>query len=102
VERVLALTLETTPSDATHWSTRSLAKRTGLSRASIHRIWRVFSLAPQRSETFKLSKDPLLNLVDRLCSDRYKVDYIPRIAASILFMNLQQKKQSPPVLSGFA
>jgi len=59
VERVLALTLEATPAGATHWSTRSLAKRTGLSRASIHRIWRAFSLAPHRSETFKLSKDPL-------------------------------------------
>ena len=59
VERVLALTLESTPTDATHWSTRSLAKRAGLSRASIHRIWRAFSLAPHRSETFKLSKDPL-------------------------------------------
>jgi transposase len=59
VERVLALTLESTPADATHWSTRSMAKRAGLSRASIHRIWRAFSLAPHRSETFKLSKDPL-------------------------------------------
>jgi transposase len=59
VERVLALTLESTPTDATHWSTRSLAKKTGLSRASIHRIWQAFSLAPHRSETFKLSKDPL-------------------------------------------
>src|ERR1700739_4769095 len=59
VERVLALTLESTPADATHWSTRSLAARPGLSRASIHRIWRAFSLAPHRSETFKLSKDPL-------------------------------------------
>jgi len=59
VERVLALTLESTPADATHWSTRSMAKRTGLSRASIHRIWQAFSLAPHRTETFKLSKDPL-------------------------------------------
>ena len=59
VERVLALTLESTPEDATHWSTRSLAERSGLSRNSIHRIWRAFSLAPHRSETFKLSKDPL-------------------------------------------
>lgn len=59
VERVLALTLESMPTDATHWSTRSLGKRTGLSRASIHRIWRAFFLAPHRSETFKLSKDPL-------------------------------------------
>jgi transposase len=58
VERVLALTLESAPEDATHWSTRSMAKRAGLSRASIHRIWSAFSLAPHRSETFKLSKDP--------------------------------------------
>jgi transposase len=59
VERVLTLTLESVPADATHWSTRSLAKRVGLSRNSIHRIWQAFSLAPHRSETFKLSKDPL-------------------------------------------
>jgi transposase len=59
VERVLALTLESTPADATHWSTRSLAKHVGLSRNSIHRIWQAFSLAPHRSETFKLSRDPL-------------------------------------------
>jgi transposase len=59
VERVLTLTLESTPVDATHWSTRSLAKRAGLSRNSIQHIWQAFSLAPHRSETFKLSKDPL-------------------------------------------
>jgi len=59
VERVLTLTLESTPDDATHWSTRALARRVGLSRNSIHRIWQAFSLAPHRSETFKLSKDPL-------------------------------------------
>jgi transposase len=59
VERVLTLTLESTPADATHWSTRSLAKHAGLSRNSVHRIWQAFSLAPHRSETFKLSKDPL-------------------------------------------
>jgi transposase len=59
VERVLALTLESTPNDATHWSTRSLAKASGLSRASVHRIWRAFALQPHRTETFKLSKDPL-------------------------------------------
>jgi len=59
VERVLTLTLESTPEDATHWSTRSMAKRVGLSRNSIQRIWQAFSLAPHRSETFKLSRDPL-------------------------------------------
>jgi transposase len=59
VERVLALTLESAPRNATHWSTRSLAEASGLSRASVHRIWKAFALQPHRTETFKLSKDPL-------------------------------------------
>jgi transposase len=59
VERVLTMTLESTPKDATHWSTRSLAAASGLSRSTVGRIWRAFALQPHRSETFKLSKDPL-------------------------------------------
>ncbi len=59
VERVVTLTLETTPADATHWSTRSMAARTGLSQSAISRIWRAFALQPHRTETFKLSSDPL-------------------------------------------
>lgn len=59
VERVVTLTLETTPGDATHWSTRSMAKRSGLSQSAISRIWRAFALQPHRTETFKLSTDPL-------------------------------------------
>jgi transposase len=59
VERVLALTLESTPRDATQWSTRSMAAATGYSQSSISRIWRAFALAPHRSDTFKLSTDPL-------------------------------------------
>jgi transposase len=60
VERVVVRTLETKPKDATHWSTRSLAKAAGLSRSSVHRIWQAFGLRPHRSESFKLSTDPLL------------------------------------------
>jgi len=59
VERMLTLTLETRPRDATHWSTRSLAKRCGLSQSAVSRIWRAFALQPHRAETFQLSKDPL-------------------------------------------
>lgn len=59
VERVVTLTLETQPPHATHWSTREMAKQLGLSRATVHRIWRAFRLEPHRTESFKLSNDPL-------------------------------------------
>ncbi len=59
VERVITLTLESTPADVTHWSTRAMARRTGMSQSAISRIWRAFGLQPHRSETFKLSTDPL-------------------------------------------
>ena len=60
VEDVVTQTLETAPKGATHWSTRQMAKRTGLSNATVSRIWRAFGLQPHRAETFKLSPDPLL------------------------------------------
>jgi transposase len=60
VERVVSLTLETTPRGATHWSTRQLAEKVGLSHVTVARIWRAFGLQPHRTKTFKLSPDPLL------------------------------------------
>src|SRR6266540_7489848 len=60
VEDVIVRTLETTPRGATHWSTREMAKAVGLSHMAISRIWHTFGLQPHRSETFKLSTDPLL------------------------------------------
>ncbi len=59
VERLITLTLESTPSNATHWSTRLMAQRCGMSQSAVSRIWRAFALQPHRSETFKLSRDPL-------------------------------------------
>ena len=60
VEAVVVRTLESTPRDAPHWSVRSMAAASGLSRTTVHRIWRAFGLQPHRTETFKLSNDPQL------------------------------------------
>jgi transposase len=60
VEEVIIRTLESTPRGETHWSTRGIAKATGLSRMTISRIWHAFGLQPHRTETFKLSPDPQL------------------------------------------
>jgi len=59
VEAVIVKTLETKPAHATHWSTRGMARATGLSQTAISRIWRAFNVQPHRTETFKLSTDPL-------------------------------------------
>jgi transposase len=59
VERLIATTLNEVPRDATHWSTRSLGRKLKLSQSTVSRVWRAFGLQPHRSETFKLSTDPL-------------------------------------------
>jgi len=58
VERVIELTTREKPDTATHWSTRTMAAATGISEASVRRIWRAHGLKPHLVETFKVSKDP--------------------------------------------
>jgi len=58
IEGVIVKTLESLPADATHWSSRGMAKESGVSISSVQRIWRAFGLQPHRMETFKLSTDP--------------------------------------------
>src|SRR5687768_6176991 len=58
VERVVTRTLETKPANATHWSTRGMARASGMSQSTVGRIWRAFGLKPHRADTFKLSTDP--------------------------------------------
>ena len=58
VDAVIARTLESVPKNATHWSTRSMAREMGMSQTAVTRIWRAFGLQPHRQETFKLSTDP--------------------------------------------
>ncbi len=58
VEAVITKTLESTPANATHWSTRSMAQESGLTQSAVSRIWRAFGLQPHRQDSWKLSKDP--------------------------------------------
>jgi transposase len=58
IEAMIVTTLESAPANATHWSSRGMAKASGLSVSSVQRIWRAFGLQPHRIESFKLSTDP--------------------------------------------
>ncbi|MBV8807924.1 MAG: IS630 family transposase [Acidobacteriaceae bacterium] len=58
VEEVVTKTLASMPTNSTHWSTRLMAQKTGLSQTAIVRIWRAFGLQPHRVENFKFSADP--------------------------------------------
>jgi transposase len=58
IEAVIVRTLESLPPDATHWSSRGMARASGLSISTVQRIWRAFGLQPHRLQTFKLSTDP--------------------------------------------
>ena len=64
VERVVTRTLETKPANATHWSTRGMAKAVGMSQSAVSRIWRAFGLRPHRADAFELSTDP--NFVEKV------------------------------------
>lgn len=57
VTEIVNATLHTTPPDATHWSTRSMAETYGVSNATVQRIWKTHNLKPHLIETFKISKD---------------------------------------------
>jgi transposase len=65
VEQIVIDTLETAPNDATHWSTRSLAIKHGVSHQTVSRIWRAFGLQPWKVDSFKVSPDP--QLVEKIC-----------------------------------
>lgn len=65
VAGVIERTLRSVPADATHWSIRSMAGATGFSHTTFRRMWTAFGLQPHRSQTFKLSSDPLF--VDKVC-----------------------------------
>ena len=99
LEAVIVKTLEETPPDATHWSTRSMAAATGMSQSAISRIWRAFGLKPHLTETFKLSPDPLF--IDKV-RDIVGLYLNPPDAAVVLCVDeksqIQAQDRTSPVL----
>jgi transposase len=99
IERLIATTLNQTPRDATHWSTRSLASKLGLSQSTVSRVWRTFGLQPHRAETFKLSTDPLF--IDKV-RDIVGLYLDPPVKAMVLSVDeksqIQALNRSEPIL----
>jgi transposase len=97
---VVVKTLEEQPSNATHWSTRSMARATGMSQTAVSRIWRAFGLKPQQTETFKLSPDP--QFIDKV-RDIVGLYLNPPDAAVVLCVDeksqIQALDRSAPVLA---
>jgi transposase len=99
IERVIVKTLEERPQDATHWSTRSMARATGMSQTAISRIWRAFGLKPHQTEVFKLSPPP--QFVDKV-RDIVGLYLSPPEAALVMCVDeksqIQALDRSAPVL----
>src|SRR5437667_1758759 len=99
VEEVVVRTLEEVPEGATHWSKRELARRAGISPSSVLRIWRAFGLQPWRTETFKISPDPLL--IDKI-RDVVGLYLAPPANAAVLCVDekpqIQALERTAPVL----
>lgn len=99
VETIVVETLETTPRDATHWSTRSMAERHGISRQTVSEIWRAFGLKPWRQEEFKVSPDP--DLVEKI-RDLVGLYMSPPVAAAVYAIDekpqVQAVNRSAPTL----
>ncbi len=92
VEEVIVKTLQDKPADATHWSTRSMAKAVGLNQTAITRIWAAFGLQPWRAESFKLSTDPLF--IDKV-RDIVALYLDPPERAAVLCVDEKVRHEAP-------
>jgi len=91
IEAVIVETLETAPPDATHWSTRTLAKKHGISHQTVAEIWRAFGLKPWREDSFKVSPDP--ELVEKI-RDLVGLYMNPPVAAAVFAVDEKPQIQA--------
>ena len=91
IEAVLVETLETTPPDATHWSTRGLARKHGISHQTVAEIWHAFGLKPWRQDSFKVSPDP--QLVEKI-RDLVALYMNPPVAAAVFAVDEKPQIQA--------
>ena len=91
IEAVVVATLETAPEDATHWSTRGLAARHGISHQTVAEIWRAFGLKPWRQDSFKVSPDP--ELVEKI-RDLVALYMNPPVAAAVFAVDEKPQIQA--------
>jgi transposase len=91
IEAVVVDTLETAPPDATHWSTRGLAAKHGISHTSVREIWRAFGLKPWRQDEFKISPDP--DLVEKI-RDLVALYLNPPVAAAVFAVDEKHQIQA--------
>ena len=100
IEAIVVETLETTPADATHWSTRSLANKHGISHTTVGEIWRAFGLKPWRADSFKVSPDP--DLVEKI-RDLVGLYMSPPVAAAVFAIDekpqIQALNRTAPTLA---
>ena len=91
IEAVVVQTLETAPADATHWSSRELARRHGISHTTVREIWRAFGLKPWREDEFKVSPDP--ELVEKI-RDLVGLYMNPPVAAAVFAVDEKPQIQA--------
>ena len=91
IEKVIVETLETAPANATHWSTRGLAAKHGISHTTVREIWRAFGLKPWRQDSFKISPDP--DLVDKI-RDLVGLYMNPPVAAAVFAVDEKPQIQA--------
>jgi transposase len=91
IEAIVVETLETAPPDATHWSTRGLADKHGISHTTVAEIWRAFGLKPWREDKFKVSPDP--DLVEKI-RDIVALYMNPPVAAAVFAVDEKPQIQA--------